>query len=63
MALKKGKISHWYSKGRNEKIYSHGKRVVSQSSGQANKGLMLWTDYKSISDFFGQTVNHWAKLL
>lgn len=46
------------------KIYLHSRIVVSQSSGQANKSLMFWTDYKSISDFFGQTVNHQcAKLL
>lgn len=63
MVLKKGKISHWYRKGRNKKIYLHSRMVVSQSSGQANKSLMLWTDYKSISDFFGQIVNHHCAML
>jgi hypothetical protein len=64
MVLKKGKISRCYRKGRNKKIYLQSRIVVSQSSGQANRSLMLWTDYKSISDFFGQIVNHCcAKLL
>lgn len=31
---------------------------ISQSSGLANRRLMLGTDYKSISDSVGQIVNH-----
>lgn len=55
---KKGKISHCYRKGRDKKTHLQSRIVVSQSSGLANRRLMLGTDYKSISDSVGQIVNH-----
>lgn len=58
VVLKRGKISHFYRKGRDKKTHLQSRIVVSQSSGQANRSLMLGTDYKSISDSVGQTVNH-----
>jgi hypothetical protein len=58
VVLKKGKISHCYRKGRDKKTHLQSRIVVSQSSGQANRSLMLGTDYKSISGSAGQIVNH-----
>lgn len=58
VVLKKGKISHRYRKGRDKKTHLQSRIAVSQSSGQANRSLMLGTDYKSISDSFGRIVNH-----
>lgn len=58
VVLKKGKISHCYRKGRDKKTYLQSRIVVSQSSGQANRSLMLGTDYKSICTSAGQIVNH-----
>lgn len=58
VVLKKRKISHCYRKGRDKKTHLQSRIVVSQSSGQANRRLMLGTDYQSISDSIGQIVNH-----